>query len=134
MCRKREAGTLLMSNPKRNPRILWTIVLLFCLLFAVTYGERLATKAYLEATLVRQRAAIAQAKQRHQALQQQLAYVQSDAYIEETARNELGMMLPGDELLVIVESPPRTLAANEGVESMTVSPPFWQEWLQQLGF
>lgn len=123
-----------MSNPKRNPRILLAIIVSFCILFVVTYGGRLATKAYLEAAIERQTVRIAAAKQQQQALQQQLAYVRSDAYIEETARNELGMVQPGDELLVVVEGPKHTLEASEATESAAVAPPFWQEWLHQLGF
>lgn len=122
-----------MSTPKRNPRILWTIVLCLCLLFAITYGGRLATKAHLEAEIVRQMARIEEAKQHQQALQQQLAYVRSDAYVEATARNELGMVHPGDEVLIVVDGPTPMTAESEVVVPAAVTPPFWQEWLQRLG-
>lgn len=124
-----------MANAKRNPRILWTIVLSFCLLFAVSYGGRLATKAYLERTIAQQTARIAEAKQRQQTLQQQMAYVRSDAYVEEVARNELGLVQPGDELLVVVARPQPRVAENPVMAApVTVAPPFWQAWLQRLGF
>jgi cell division protein DivIC len=122
-----------MSNSKRNPRILWTIILFLFLLFVITYGSRLATKAYLEAAIEEQSMRIAVAKERQQALQQQLVYVRSDAYVEETARNELSMTQPGDELLVVVEGPERANTPSEAPEGPTDPPPFWRVWLQQLG-
>ena len=124
-----------MARPQRNPRILWTIVLLLCLFFAISYGARLTAKANLEATITRQTARIAEAKQHQQALQQQLAYVRSDAYVEEVARNQLGMVQKGDEVLIVVKgvshAAGQTPASDAGT---TANPPFWQEWLTYWGF
>lgn len=124
-----------MTTPKRNPRLLWAIVLFLTLLFVVTYGERLATKANLEAALVEQETRLVEARQRQQTLQQQLVYVRSDAYIEEAARNNLGMVQPGDELLVVIEgkSIPAT-AADALAPATTNERPLWQIWLEGLGF
>jgi hypothetical protein len=52
-----------MANPKRNSRILWTIVLALSLVFAISYAGRLASRAYLLATLERQAAALEAARQ-----------------------------------------------------------------------
>ena len=123
-----------MSNPKRNSRLLWTLVLSLFLLFVVSYAGRLAAKTYLEGALARQVVALEAAKQHQQVLQQQLAYVQSDAYIEEVARNELGMVQPGDELLVVVEAPSHSVTEGEVAPTTVLEPPFWQEWLARLGF
>ncbi|MBX3015695.1 MAG: septum formation initiator family protein [Caldilineaceae bacterium] len=124
-----------MTNAKRNPRILWVIICLLFIFFAISYGERLATKAYLERTIEEQTNRIALAQQRQQALQQQFIYVRSDAYVEEVARNELGLVQPGDELLMIVEGAPSTAPSSEQLTvPAPVGPPFWQEWLRSLGF
>jgi len=123
-----------MANPKRNSRILWTIVLALSLVFAISYAGRLASRAYLVATLERQAAALEAAKQHQQTLQQQLTYVQSDAYIEEVARNELGMVQPGDELLIVVDGPSNAVAEDELDPAAALEPPFWQQWLTRLGF
>ena len=120
-------------TPKRNARILWTIVLSIFLLFLISYAGRLASSAYLEAEIDRQIAALAAAKDQQQALQQQLAYVRSDAYIEEVARNELGMVQPGDELLIVVEGPD-TLLDAQAIDTAALEPPFWQQWLDRLGW
>ena len=123
-----------MATPKRNQRLLWTLVLCLTLFFVVSYGERLATKAYLEATLVAQHARLAEAQQRQQRMQQQLAYARSDAYIEETARNDLGMVQPGDKLLIVVEGKSVTPAATQADPTTAIEPPLWQDWLKRLGF
>lgn len=124
-----------MTTPKRNPRLLWAIVLFFTLFFVVTYGERLATKANLETALVEQQGRLVEARQRQQRLQQELVYVRSDAYIEEAARNDLGMVQPGDELLIVVEGPSVTATAADALAPTTTDqPPLWQTWLKRLGF
>lgn len=124
-----------MTTPKRNPRLLWAIVLFLTLLFVVSYSERLATKANLEAALVEQETRLVEARQRQQALQQQLVYVRSDAYIEEAARNNLGMVQPGDELLVVIEGKSITATAADALApASTNERPLWQIWLERLGF
>jgi cell division protein DivIC len=124
-----------MTTSKRNPRLLWAIVLSLALLFVVTYGERLATNANLAAALVEQQARISEARQRQQALEQQLVYVRSDAYIEEAARNDLGMVQPGDELLIVVEGKSATTAASDALAPTTTDEPsLLQTWLKRLGF
>lgn len=122
-----------MATPKRNPRILWLIVLSLCLFFAISYGARLTAMAHLEASIQQQSARIAAAKQQQQALQQQLAYVRSDAYVEEVARNQLGMVQAGDEVLIVVKGVSQP--AQQTVDPATANnPPLWQEWLSYLGF
>jgi cell division protein DivIC len=122
-----------MVKSKRSSRLLWLIVLSLCSFFAVIYGTRLATTVYTARLIDQQAVRVAEEQQRQQVLQQQLAYVRSDAYIEEVARNDLGMVLPGDELWVVVDSPP-PLTTTLAVDVTTVAPPFWQAWLDQLGW
>lgn len=122
-----------MVNSKRSSRLLWILVLSLCLFFAIIYGTRLAATVYTTRLIEQQAVRVEETKQRQQMLQQQLAYVQSDAYVEEVARNDLGMVLPGDESWVVVDSPQPLTAAPE-VDATTVAPPFWQEWLDHLGW
>jgi len=127
-----------MVNPKRSSRLLWILVVSLCLFFAIIYGERLAATVYAERLIDQQAARVEEKKQRQQVLQQQLAYVRSDAYAEEVARNDLGMVLPGDELWVVVDSPQPMTTTADTVNSVdiatTVAPPFWQAWLDHLGW
>lgn len=123
-----------MAHPKRNPRILWTIVLLLCLLFAISYGARLTAKAKLEAAIQQQLTRIDESKEHQVALQQQLTYVKSDAYVEEVARNQLGMIQDGDEVLIVVKGVNQPAPQPVADPSTTAQPPLWQEWLTALGF
>lgn len=123
-----------MAHPKRNPRILWTIVLLLCLFFAISYGARLTAKAKLEAAIQQQITRIAETKQRQVALQQQLTYVRSDAYVEEVARNQLGMIQEGDEVLIVVKGVSQSAPQPLTDPATATQPPLWQEWLTALGF
>lgn len=123
-----------MAHPKRNPRILWTIVLLLCLFFAISYGARVTAKAKLEATIQQQLTRIDEAKQRQVALQQQLTYVRSDAYVEEVARNQLGMVQEGDEVLIVVKGVSHQAPTSTADPATTAQPSLWQEWLTALGF
>ena len=78
---------------------------------------------------------MSEARQRQQALEQQLVYVRSDAYIEEAARNDLGMVQPGDELLIVVEGKSATTAASDALAPTTTDEPsLLQTWLKRLGF
>lgn len=123
-----------MVNPTRNPRVLWAIVLLLVLAFAVSYGARLTAKANLEAAIDQQQARIVAANQRQQALQQELAYVRSDAYVEEVARNQLGMVQEGDEVLIVVKGASQSTIQPGADPDTAGNPPLWQEWLTYLGF
>lgn len=123
-----------MAHPKRNPRILWTIVLLLCLFFAISYGARLTAKAKLEAAIQQQITRIAETKQRQVALQQQLTYVRSDVYVEEVARNQLGMIQEGDEVLIVVKGVSQAAPQPLADPATATQPPLWQEWLTALGF
>ena len=123
-----------MATPKRNPRILWLIVLFLCLFFAISYGARLTAMANLASSIQQQSARIAEAKQQQQALQQQLVYVRSDAYVEEVARNQLGMVQAGDEVLIVVKGVNQPTAQQTADPATAINPPLWQEWLTYLGF
>lgn len=123
-----------MVTPKRNSRILWTIAIALFLVFFLSYAGRLAARAALEAKIEQQMASLAAAKAHQQELQQELTYVRSDAYVEEVARNELGMVQPGDQLLIVVDAP-STLAEEQALNAQAAQePPFWQQWLDRLGW
>lgn len=44
-----------------------------------------------------------QAEQRNQELREELTYLQSEAYIEQAARQELGLVMPGETAVIMVE-------------------------------
>lgn len=124
-----------MSTPKRDTRLLSLILIGICLILVVTYMGRLVTKATVDNAIVQKQAAIAAAKENQLALEAELRYVRSDAYLQEEAHDELNLMQPDEEIIVVVTTVPPPVAAPAGVgETATSTEPFWQRWLTQLGF
>lgn len=125
-----------MSPPKRDSRLLFLILFGSCLILAVTYMGRLVTKATLDAQIEQKKAEIVAARENQQVLEAEWRYVQSEAYLQEKAHDELNLAKPDEEIIVVVTMVPPT------VESTPVSAPmpaesgesFWQRWLARLGF
>jgi cell division protein FtsB len=68
----------------------------------------------------------------NQALQDRLEYAQSDAYVEEAARESLGLVKVGEVPVVVVQGAqsPSSTSTQEGT---TAAPggeptPYWQQW------
>ncbi len=74
-------------------------------------------------------ARLATERSRGERLQQELQWVQSDAYLEEAARRELGLVRRGDTLVVPVSvaGPTPTPAVTQVRPPAPSSPP-WQTW------
>jgi cell division protein FtsB len=72
----------------------------------------------------------------NQALQDRLDYVESDAYVEEAARESLGLVKAGEIPVVVVqhaESPLSPTSEGETTGNGDVEPmPYWQQWSQLL--
>ena len=124
-----------MPTPKRDTRLLSLILIGICLILVVTYMGRLVTKANVDNAIVQKQAAIVAAKENQLALEAELRYVRSDAYVQEEAHDELNLMQPDEEIIVVVTTVPAPVAAPAGVdETTTATEPFWRRWLAQLGF
>ena len=123
-----------MTNSRRNPRILSAIVFSLSLLLVVTYAVRLATKTALDKAISEQKVQIREEEQHVQTLKQYLAYVHSDAYVEEVARNELGLIQPGDEPIIIVAQPAEMAGATTAEVAPRASSSLLQQWLEKLGW
>jgi cell division protein FtsL len=87
-----------------------------------------------EARGIQQR--IDQLKQENRQLSQELDYLHSDAYIEKVAREELGLVRPGDVAVIIVspdekrdQLPVPTATPSPTPEPDRVGVPNWQRWL-----
>ncbi|MGI8914233.1 MAG: septum formation initiator family protein [Chloroflexota bacterium] len=75
--------------------------------------------------------------QQNAALSAQMAYQQTPAYAEQVAREQLGMMKPGDHVVRVqiapgpsgpVTAPPPAPVARPPV-AVKVAPPNWKRWL-----
>lgn len=59
-------------------------------------------------------------------------YLQSDEYVEYVARNTLGLVRPGETLVVVSGTdPPAPTATPEGVAADTGPEPWWKELFTQ---
>ena len=123
-----------MTTPKRDLRLLIAIVLSFCLIFAITYTNRLARKTRLEAEIAQWETKIAQSVEHRHALEAELAYVQSDAYVEQLAHDELGLVKEGEVIAVVVPADQQPTAPIITTAQTPPATPFWRQWLDRLGF
>lgn len=89
-----------------------------------------------EARAIQQR--IEQLKQENRRLSRELDYLKSDEYIEKVAREELGLVRPGDVPVVIVPPDGQRVQSTLPIPTPTPSPtpsperrsiPNWQRWL-----
>ena len=110
-----------MPTPKRDTRLLSLILIGICLVLVVTYMGRLVTKANVDNAIVQKQAAIVAAKENQLALEAELRYVRSDAYVQEEAHDELNLMQPDEEIIVVVTTVPAPVAAPAGVDETTTA-------------
>lgn len=89
---------------KVTPRFWALLAAVYALYMAVSYATGFWQIWRLEAEIRRVEARIASVEAENEALRRQLSYMQSDEYIEKVAREELGLVMPG-EVAVIVASP-----------------------------
>jgi cell division protein FtsB len=123
-----------MFRSTHRLRLALIVLILFGLFFVAGYAGRLAERARLEGELVGWQARVVQAQGRQAQLQAQLAYVQSDAHIHKQARERLGMVLPNDELVILVQRTPMAATPTPLVtpaapaQPALAETPIWQLW------
>ena len=116
---------------RRNGRLLLLGLIGLCLLFVVAYVQRSDDKAAADAEIVALQAQIVQARYQQAVLRDELNNIALPQAIDVAARNDLGLIQRGDQLIVVLEPPaapaPRatpvaTLRANGDRAN-------WQRWL-----
>jgi len=109
--------------------ILLAIPLLAYLSFATVRKAMEVYQLNQQASQIRQE--ITQLKDRNAELRRQAEYLQSPEYVEKAAREQLGLVRPGDIPLVLVypsgKEPPAEPAAAPP-PSRSSPPPNWQRW------
>lgn len=138
----------------RNPRVLLAVAGILCLLFAASYLGRLWELNHAQAGLALRKQDVQLAQQQQARLSDELAYVQSEEYAMQVARDELGQSQPGDQVLLVLpegavastaapaanpDEPPRgasmDIASTESIElaatsdELTSQTANWQQWL-----
>lgn len=130
---------------RRNRPVFSRLGLLFliglCVLFVSSYTHRLMRKAEVEREIAEWDQRIAEAERHQQELQAELDYVNSPAYIEDVARNQLDMAREGDRVIIVLagESAPESndssgSAENETATSISGIPEeaTWRQWVDLL--
>jgi cell division protein FtsB len=122
---------ILTPDLRRNPHLLLAVMIGLCLIFVVSYAGRLAKLAAAEANVDHWQVRVQQAEDHTLRLIDEDAYVGSDAYIHQQARNELGLVQAGDALVIAIPSTPTPAVLKEakGVEKKVVEKANWQRWL-----
>ena len=122
----------LQKTTRRGFQILFFVLATLCLLFVMSYASRLNeyTRVQQESTLWQHKIEYAQNRQAE--LLAYRDYIQSDDYVAQVAREELNMVQPGDNVVVVVAGDGQegvVRRADSAVLSpMLGQPPIWQQW------
>jgi cell division protein FtsB len=131
-----------MIRPKKPPLISTTqfaaiVVLTIALFLVIDLGRRTTAGYYVSQTEKRLEAEIEALLKEQEVLRRRRDYVQTDAYVEQWAREQAHMVRPGDRRLIVV-TPPASSASSEGqpvvappvAESVAPSQPVpnWHHW------
>jgi cell division protein FtsB len=107
------------------------VVITVCLFLVIDFGRRTASNYQIRAEETRLENELAASQDRHTALQARLAYVQSDAYVEEIARTQLKWAREGETVVVVMPTPQAPQAQADGqpaaINGVVPESP-WQAW------
>lgn len=133
MTRKRQQGLISWG------RIVAVVVATIALFLAADFGRRALDAYRLSRVVSALEEDVAAMRAENEALKERLEYVNTDAYIEEAAREKLQWAKPGDTVVRTLfsedkEAPATTPAPSQGSlqgeEGM--EKPNWQRWLDLL--
>lgn len=123
-------------------RVVIAALIVVCAIFVFSYSGRMVRKAQLDAETLRWEAQIVDAQQKQHVLTAQLAEVESDAYVDQMARDELGLAKENDVEIIVIEPTlaPASATSNTPVEgnragaanASRTSLPVWQQWMSLL--
>ncbi|MCX6043885.1 MAG: septum formation initiator family protein [Chloroflexi bacterium] len=121
-------------SPTRNIRLALVILIVLCLIFIVSYTARLAKRAQLGVESHQWEERIEQATQKRLVLEAERQYVDSDAYVQKEARDELGMAKAGDSIVIVIPSTPTPLIPSPEPQTETTTKVAgqanWQQWFE----
>ena len=97
---------------KITPRFFILMLCLICLWVAGGFAMRYLRIVMVQSKVTRVEREIAAMERRNEAIREQIEYMQSDEYIEKTAREKLGLVKPGD----IVYKPMRPAGPDDPMD------------------
>jgi cell division protein FtsB len=129
-----------MIRPKKPPLISTTqfaaiVVLTIALFLVIDFGRRTTAGYYVSQTEKRLIAEIEALLEEQETLKQRRDYVQTDAYVEQWAREQAHMVRPGDRRLIVVTPSPAPAEGQPAPASTTLESaalhepvPNWHHW------
>jgi len=121
-----------LSTPKIVAIVTFTLVAVL----SVDFGRKALDNYNNQRQVEWLRRQVQEEQDTNQALQDRLEYVESDAYVEEVARESLGLVKAGEVPVVVVHQSESLPSASS--DGGTTGPggdeptPYWQEWTQLL--
>ena len=114
------------------PKIAAIAALAVVATLAIDFGRRALDNYHVQRQVEWLREEVAREEGENQALQEELAYASSDAYVEKVARESLKMVKPGDNPVVLVPTNGQQsifATPTPVVESPEGEPePYWRQW------
>lgn len=99
--------------------------------FFRSYQKAAKTKAVIE----KEKAKVEELKSANLKLEEDLARVKSEEFIERQLRDKLGLAKPGEIVLVLPDAETlKKLAPKMEEEKETLPDPPWRKWIQLFGF
>lgn len=124
---------------RRRP--LLVVLIILCLLFVASYTTRVGTLRRLEAEQAKLEAQLHEAQVESQVLDEDLAYKTSDAFVEKSAVEEMGMVREDETVVTVLDAPATPAPEEEAsalptpaapLEDETAGTAVWRQWLELL--
>jgi len=114
------------------PKIVSIVTITLVAVFTIEFGRRALDNYHVQRQVEWLRGVVAAEEEENEALQERLAYVSSDTYVEEIARERLKMVKEGEAAVVVLPESTEELSATTS-QSVTESPvdepePYWRQW------
>lgn len=110
---KRRSRRRVSFNPSKCKLPVLVIVFLLCYL-AISFGSQFSRLSNMQRDVGNIQLQVQELRDKNATLQDELRMVQSDAYIEKTAREKMGLVKPGET---------RVVAVPEGTKLNTIQAP-----------
>jgi cell division protein FtsL len=111
-------------------QVIAIIAVVVALFLVVDFGRRAAANYQMNSEVIKLEQEVAAEKERQQRLLAEKTYVQSDAYIEKVAREELKWGRRGEVQVILMLTPQAPPASPPEASPQETAPPkeHWQEW------
>lgn len=115
-------------------QIFLAILVALLLFFVASYIDLVLQYGALRDEIAQATAELQNANEKSVRLEKQLQYVQTDAYKETIAREQLGLIRPGDVVVAVLSNASQAtysrIYAPADIEPNLLTLPIWRQWLE----